>query len=193
MTTAAMPTPFHPQVLSDLLSRTVARDVGLVLGGAAFVGLAAQLSFPIPGSPVPVTGQTFAVLLAGAALGWRRALPSMTLYLLAGMAGFPWFAGHSSGIHAPSLGYIIGFVLAASVVGALAARGGDRTPARTVATMTLGTLLIYAIGMPYLMADLHLGLAAAYRAGMRPFLLGDALKVALAAGLLPATWRQIAR
>ena len=117
----------------------------------------------------------------------------MTLYLLAGMAGFPWFAGHSSGIHAPSLGYIIGFVLAASVVGALAARGGDRTPARTVATMTLGTLLIYAIGMPYLMADLHLGLAAAYRAGMRPFLLGDALKVALAAGLLPATWRQIAR
>lgn len=193
MTTAAMPTPFHPQVLSDLLSRTVARDVGLVLGGAAFVGLAAQLSFPIPGSPVPVTGQTFAVLLAGAALGWRRALPSMTLYLLAGMAGFPWFAAHSSGIHAPSLGYIIGFVLAASVVGALAARGGDRTPARTVATMTLGTLLIYAIGMPYLMADLQLGLAAAYRAGMRPFLIGDALKVALAAGLLPATWRQLAR
>lgn len=180
-------------VLGDLFAGTAARDAALVIGGAAFVGLLAQLSLPVPGTPVPVTGQTFAVLLAGAALGWRRALPSMTLYLLAGMAGLPWFAKASSGFHAPSLGYIIGFILAGSVVGALAGRGGDRTPLRTVLTMALGTLLIYAVGMPYLMADLHLGVAAAYRAGVRPFLLGDALKVVLAAGLLPAAWKLTGR
>jgi biotin transport system substrate-specific component len=178
----------RPLVLSDLVPGALGRDVLLIGGGAALVGLAAQLSLPLPGTPVPVTGQTFAVLLAGAALGWRRALPSMGLYLLAGMAGVPWFAGHSSGVHAPSLGYVIGFVLAGSVVGALAARGGDRTPVRTVLTMVLGTLLIYAVGAPYLMADLHLSATAAWRAGVRPFLVGDALKVLLAAGLLPGAW-----
>lgn len=179
----------RPLVLGDLLPGARLRDLLLIGGGAAFVGLAAQASVALPGTPVPVTGQTFAVLLAGAALGWRRALPSMGLYLLAGMAGVPWFAQHSSGVHAPSLGYVIGFVLAGSVVGALAARGGDRTPPRTVLTMVLGTLLIYAVGAPYLMADLHLSAAAAWRAGVRPFLLGDALKVLLAAGLLPGAWR----
>ncbi len=115
------------------------------------------------------------------------------LYLLAGMTGVPWFARHGSGVHAPSLGYVIGFVLAGSVVGMLAARGGDRTPVRTVLTMVLGTLLIYAVGAPYLMADLHLNAAAAWRAGVRPFLLGDALKVLLAAGLLPGVWRVTGR
>ncbi len=191
---AAVPSPrSRPLVLTDLLAGTIARDVLLVAGGAALVGLAAQLSLPLPGTPVPVTGQTFAVLLAGAALGWRRGLFSMALYLLAGMAGLPWFAQHSSGIHAPSLGYVIGFVLAGSVVGALAARGGDRTPLRTVGTMAVGTGLIYAIGMPYLMADLHLSLGAAWRAGVRPFLVGDAVKVLLAAGLLPGAWRLTGR
>lgn len=82
-------------------------------------------------------------LLAGAALGWRSSLPSMLLYLLAGMAGMPWFAGHGHGIHFPSLGYVIGFVLAGTVVGALAARGGDRTPLRTLGLMVLGDALIY--------------------------------------------------
>lgn len=191
MTTAAVPDrrPARPLVLSDLLPGTLVRDIALVLGGAAFVGLSAQLSIPLPGTPVPVTGQTFAVLLAGAVLGWRRALPSMALYLIAGMAGVPWFASHSSGTGSASLGYVIGFLLAGTVVGTLAARGGDRTPLRTVLTMALGTVLIYAVGVPYLMADLHLGLPSALRLGVRPFLPGDALKVALAAGLLPAAWR----
>ena len=104
-------------VLADLLPRAAtrlgaqARDLALVVGGAALTGLAAQLSVPVPGSPVPVTGQTFAALLVGTALGARRGAASLTLYLLAGAAGLPWFAAGSSGWTMPSLGYVIGFVL----------------------------------------------------------------------------------
>ncbi len=181
----------RPLVLADLIPAARARDAVLVVGGAALVGLAAQVSVPIPGTPVPVTGQTFAVLLVGAALGWRRAAASMLLYLAAGAAGVPWYAGHSSGFGGPSFGYVVGFVLAASVVGFLASRGGDRTPVRTVGTMVVGTLLIYAVGVPWLMASLGVGLATALHLGVTPFLLGDAAKVLLAAGLLPAAWRLV--
>lgn len=180
-------------VLTDLIPGALVRDLALVVGGAAFVGLVAQVSFKVPGSPVPITGQTFGVLLGSAALGWRRAVPSMALYLLAGMAGMPWFAGHASGTSLAALGYIIGFVLAGGVVGALANHGGDRTPIRTAGTMLLGTALVYAIGVPYLMLDAHLGLNAAIREGVRPFWVGDLLKVALAAGLLPGTWALVGR
>lgn len=189
MTSAALPGSARPLVLGDLLPGARVRGAALVLGGAALVGLAAQVSIPLPGTPVPVTGQTFAVLLVGAALGWRRALLSMALYLLAGALGIPWFAEHSSGTGAASLGYVIGFLLAAPVVGALAARGGDRTPLRTVLTMALGTLLIYAVGVPYLAASLDISPVRAFELGLRPFLAGDALKVLLAAGLLPAAWK----
>ncbi|MDQ1711206.1 MAG: biotin transport system substrate-specific component [Frankiaceae bacterium] len=183
----------RPLVLADLVPRHAVRDVTLVVAGAAFVGLAAQVSFHIPGTPVPVTGQTFAVLLAGAALGWWRALLSMALYLLAGAAGLPWYAAHGSGWGGPSFGYVVGFVLAATVVGYLAGRGGDRTPLRTFATMAAGTLLIYAVGVPWLAASLHVGLGKAVALGARPFLGGDALKAAAAAGLLPAAWRLVSR
>ncbi|MGC8628507.1 MAG: biotin transporter BioY [Acidimicrobiales bacterium] len=184
----AVPVARRPMVLTDLIPGALVRDLALVVGGAAFVGLVAQVSFKVPGSPVPITGQTFGVLLGSAALGWRRAVPSMALYLLAGMVGVPWFAGHASGTSLAALGYIIGFVLAGGVVGALANHGGDRTPLRTAGTMLLGTALIYLVGVPYLMIDLHLGLSAAVREGLRPFWVGDLLKVALAAGLLPSAW-----
>lgn len=180
-------------VLADLIPGERVRDAALVLGGAAFVGLAAQLSFHLPGTPVPVSGQTFAVLLAGAALGPARGLLSMALYLLAGGLGLPWYAGHGSGFGGVSFGYVIGFVLAATVVGGLARRGGDRTPLRMAATMVLGTLLIYAVGVPWLAASLHTSLPHAVRLGVRPFLAGDALKVIAAAGLFPLTWRLVNR
>ena len=192
MTTAPLPAR-RPLVLGDLLPGAAERDVALVLAGAAFVGVCAQVSIPLPGTPVPVTGQTFAVLLAGAALGWLLALPAMLLYLVAGAAGLPWFAEGSSGTAAPSLGYVIGFVLAGAAVGALAARGGDRTALRTVLTMTLGTLLIYAVGLPYLVLALDVPLSRGIALGVQPFLLGDALEVLLAAGLLPAAWRLTGR
>jgi biotin transport system substrate-specific component len=183
----------RPAVLGDLVPGRLVRDVALVVGAAVFVGVAAQISIPIPGTPVPVSGQTFAVLLSGAALGLNRAAVSMALYALVGVLGVPWFASGGSGWHFASFGYILGFVLAGAVVGVLAARGGDRSPLRTVATMTLGTLLIYAAGVPWLMAMTHTNLSQAVTMGVRPFLAGDALKVLLAAGLLPGAWRLVRR
>ncbi|MFB9832064.1 biotin transporter BioY [Actinoallomurus acaciae] len=183
----------RPAVLGDLVPGRLVRDVALVLGAAAFVGIAAQISVPVPGTPVPVSGQTFAVLLSGAALGLNRSVISMALYALAGALGVPWFTQGTSGWHFASYGYILGFVLAGAVVGALASRGGDRSPLRTVLTMTLGTVLIYAVGVPWLMAMTHSGFGAALSMGVRPFLIGDALKVLLAAGLLPGAWRLVRR
>ncbi|MEO3754929.1 biotin transporter BioY [Streptomyces sp. B6B3] len=185
-------------VLADLLpaateSRARVRDLALILGGAALTGAAAQLSVPVPGSPVPVTGQTFAALLVGASLGPVRALLSLLLYALAGMAGTPWFAEGTSGYGMPSFGYVIGMTLAAGAVGALARRGGDRTVPRTVATMAVGTAITYAVGVPYLALATGMSAAEAVDAGLVPFLLGDALKAALAMGALPAAWHLLGR
>ncbi|QMU68104.1 biotin transporter BioY [Streptacidiphilus sp. P02-A3a] len=184
-------------VLADLLpastrARAQARDLALVVGGAAITGLAAQISLPVPGSPVPVTGQTLAVLLVGTALGARRGVASLALYLLAGMAGVPWFAAGSSGLGA-TFGYVIGFVAAAALVGALARRGADRGPLRTAGAMVLGNLTIYAFGVSYLAASVHVSLAKAASLGLYPYLVGDALKIALAMGLLPAAWKLVGR
>lgn len=196
MSSTAMPVPLHqrrPLVLADLVPGAAVRDVLLVLGGAAFTGLMAQISIPVAGSPVPVTGQTFAALGVGAVLGWQRGMASLALYLVAGMAGVPWYADGASGLAIPSLGYVIGFVLAAGIVGALAARGWDRSPLLTIATMVVGNLAIYAIGLPYLAWSLGIDLAAAYDIGMKNYLLGDALKILLAAGCLPVAWRLMSR
>ena len=185
--------PAHrPLVLADLLPGTLVRDAVLVIGAAGFVGATAQLSVHLPGTPVPVTGQTLGVLLSGAAIGWRRAGVSLALYLLVGVLGFPWFAGQSSGLSA-SFGYVIGFVAAAALVGALAGRGGDRTPVRMFAGMVAGNVVIYAFGMTYLALDLHLGAGATIREGLRPFLIGDAVKAVIAAVLLPGTWALVHR
>ncbi|MBG0815121.1 biotin transporter BioY [Planomonospora sp. ID82291] len=176
----------QPAVLSDLIPGTWVRDAALVVGAAALTGVAAQLSFPIPGTDVPLTMQTFAVLLSGAALGLPRAFLGMALYLALGQLGVPWFS--PAGGNA-TLGYVVGFVVAASVVGALAGRGGDRTPVRTLGTMALGTLIIYAFGLPWLMVAKDLDLGTAFAGGVLPFLIGDGLKILAAAGLLPAAWR----
>lgn len=181
-------------VLADLLpassaSRARLRDAALVVGGAALTGLAAQLSVPVPGSPVPVTGQTFAALLVGTSLGARRGLASLGLYALAGVAGLPWFAGGASGWSMPSFGYILGMLLASGLVGALARRGGDRTVLRTAGVMLAGSALIYAVGVPYLAVSAHLSAHQALTLGLRPYLVGDAVKAALAMTALPLTWR----
>ncbi|SEL67211.1 biotin transporter BioY [Streptacidiphilus jiangxiensis] len=186
-------------VLADLLpaagttrGRALVRDAALVLGGAAFTGLAAQLSVPVPGSPVPVTGQTLAALLVGTALGARRGVASLALYLVAGIAGVPWLAGGASGMSA-SIGYAVGFVVAGALVGELARRGADRSPLRTAAAMVLGNLAIYAVGVPWLAVALHVSLAQAASLGLYPFLIGDAIKIAFAMGLLPAAWKLVGR
>ncbi|MFG2328650.1 biotin transporter BioY [Streptomyces sp. NPDC048604] len=198
MSTAAAPArSLRPgQVLADLLpspklsaSLGRTRDAVLVLGGAALTGLAAQLSVPVPGSPVPVSGQTFAALLVGTAFGARLGFLSLGLYAVAGMAGVPWFAEGASGTSMPSLGYVLGMMLAATVVGALARRGADRSVLRTAGAMALGSAVVYAVGVPYLALATGMSLSEAVAQGLVPFLIGDALKAALAMGLLPAAWK----
>jgi biotin transport system substrate-specific component len=181
----------RPAVLADAIPASRVGNAALVLGGAAFVGLAAQVSVPLPFTPVPLTGQTFAVLLTGAALGWRRGLVAMLLYLAAGVVGVPWFADGSSGWAAPSFGYVVGFLAAAAVVGRLAGAGADRTPLRTFALMALGSAIIYLVGVPWLAVSLHIGPAKAVALGLTPFLIGDAIKAIVAAGLLPGAWRLV--
>ncbi|CAL9525323.1 Biotin transporter BioY2 [Streptomyces sp. enrichment culture] len=193
MSTAAATPTRTGQVLADLLPASRVRDVALVLGGAALTGLAAQVSVPVPGSPVPVTGQTFAALLVGTSLGARRGFLSIALYALAGMAGVPWFAQGVSGTAAPSLGYVFGMLLAVAAVGALARRGADRSAWRTAGTMVLGEAIIYAVGVPYLALATGMSATAAIAAGLTPFLIGDALKAVLAMGLLPAAWKLAGR
>lgn len=192
MSTAAA-APRTGAVLADLLPATRTRDIALVVGGAVLTGLAAQLSVPVPGSPVPVTGQTFAALLIGASLGARRGFLSLALYALVGMAGVPWFSEGASGAGIATLGYVLGMALAAAAVGALARRGGDRSVLRTAVTMVLGSAIIYAVGVPYLAVSAGLSLSSALSVGLVPFLLGDALKAALAMGALPAVWKLVGR
>ncbi|WAX80049.1 biotin transporter BioY [Streptomyces sp. KMM 9044] len=196
MSTAAAPSAPPRQggtrvglVLADLVPASRVRDVALVAGGAALTGIAAQLAVPVPGSPVPVTGQTFAALLVGTALGARRGLFALALYAMAGAAGVPWFAEGGSGIGMPSFGYVLGMLLAAVVVGSLARRGADRSAWRMAGTMLLGSAVVYSVGVPYLALATGMSASAAVAAGLTPFLVGDALKAALAMGVLPTAWR----
>ncbi len=184
-----------PAVLADVFARSAVRNAVLVVGGAAFVGLSAQVIVPLPFTPVPLTGQTFAVLLTAAALGMWRAIASMSLYAVAGLAGVPWFAGAASafkgGALVASFGYVLGFIAAAGLVGYLAQRGATRTAPRTAGLMILGNVVIYALGTLWLAAALGVSLSAAIGLGVTPFLIGDVLKIALAAGLFPLAWRAV--
>ncbi len=181
----------RPLVLADLVPGTLARDVALVVGAAGLTGIAAQIAVPLPFTPVPLSLQTLTVLLAGATLGPMRGAVAMLLYLVAGMAGIPWFSEQRSGFDFPSFGYILGFVAAAIVVGALARRGADRTVPGTIGLMVIGNLVIYALGVAWLANSLGVGVPRALELGAVPFLIGDALKIVLAAGLLPGAWRLV--
>lgn len=192
MTSAAVPLP----VLADRIPKSVVRDIALVVGVALLTAVMAQVRVPLPFSPVPITGQTFAVLLGAAALGPLRGSLAQGLYVLMGLAGMPVFTGLESGwqyVAGATGGYVVGFVVASLVVGALARRGVDRRPAGTAGAFLVGSAVIYAFGVPWLAsaADLPLGQALWQGAGV--FLIGDAVKAALAAGLLPAAWRLAGR
>jgi biotin transport system substrate-specific component len=180
-----------PRTLADAIPGGLVRNIALVVGGAGFVGVTAQLAVPLPFTPVLLTMQTFSVLLTVAALGSTRGLLSMAVYMLAGMAGVPWFTQHQSGWSFPSFGYVVGFLLAAVVVGKLAEKGADRTPLRAVGLLVLGNLAIYAVGVPGLMLATGMSLPMALALGVAPFLIGDAIKIVLAAALLPATWKLV--
>ena len=180
-------------VLADLVPGSLARDAALIVGGACLTGLAAQVSIHTPLTPVPFTLQTFAVLLTGAVLGPVRGVLSMLLYLLAGVVGVPWYASHGHGWGGPSFGYIIGFVVAAGVVGELSRRGNDRQVLSTIGLMALGSAIVYVFGATWLAADLNLSAQKAIDLGVTPFLVTDALKLAAAGLVLPAAWRLVRR
>ncbi|MCG2784020.1 MAG: biotin transporter BioY [Anaerolineae bacterium] len=166
------------------------RDLLLISAGALLVALLAQVRIPLPFTPVPLTGQTFAVLLVGAALGSRRGLASLSLYSLVGALGLPVFAGGAAGAayaFGPTGGYLLGFMVAAYVTGLLAERGLERSIRTSIVPFLAGTLVIYALGTGWL--AVQFGLEKALALGMLPFLVGDAIKLALAAIALPAAWK----
>jgi biotin transport system substrate-specific component len=182
-----------PGVIADSVARSRAFDVALVAAGSLFIGLSAQVVIHLPNNPVPITGQTFAVLLVAAGTGLWRGIASTLLYAALGLVGVPWFAGASSGYVSATFGYILGFVAAAAIVGWLAQRGWTRSPGRTAAAMVIGDLAIYAIGVPWLKATLGVSWAKAVDLGLQPFLVADLLKAALAAGLFTAAWALVER
>jgi len=176
---------------------TRARHLALILIGTALIALSARISILIPGNPVPFTGQTFGVLLTAGALGYRRGLAASLLYLALGVLGLPVFAKGDHGMTVllgASGGYLIGFVLASGLVGRLAELGWDRNIFGAIGAMLLGSLLIYAVGVPWLAYTAFGGdLAVAFDKGMRTFLLWDAVKLALAAAAFPAAWWFVGR
>jgi len=188
------------------------RHLLMIAVGTLLIILGARISFYLPTDPfVPLTLQTFGVLFGGALLGFRRALVSVTLYLLLGIIGLPVFAldaqtgAYRSGLSTivafggggvalgTTGGYLVGFLLAGGLVGRLAELGWDRRIGGSIAAMLLGSLVIYVIGVPWLMAAANLSLQDGLHYGLWPFLLGDLLKLAVAAGLLPVGWWLVRR
>lgn len=168
-------------------------DAALVVGGSLIVALSAQVAVRLPFSPVPVTGQTLAVLLVGALLGSRRGAASLLAYLAEGLLGLPVFAQGASGLAyavGPTGGYLVGFVAAAFVAGWLAERGWDRRAWTTALAMAIGNAAIYVLGLSWL--AVYVG-QRAVALGLVPYLPGDVLKVAVAAALLPVGWRVIGK
>jgi len=166
----------------------------LVAGASVVTALAAQIAIPLPWSPVPITGQTFAVLLSGAVLGARRAFLAQLLYLTEGVIGLPVFAGGAAGaavLAGPTAGYLMGFPLAAAVTGVLAERGWDRRFFSMLVAMLLGSAAIFACGLiglsRFIPADQLLV------TGLLPFLPGDVVKSSFAALAFPAFWRRFGR
>ncbi len=164
----------------------------LAIGGSAFVAAASQIQVPL--QPVPITMQTFAVLVIGAAYGWRLGAATLALFLAEGAVGLPVFAGFKGGLsilYGPTGGYLFGFVVAAGLVGWLAERGWDRQLLTTAAAMFLGNVVIYVPGLLWLTK--FVGADQVLAAGLTPFLIGDGLKLLLAVAALPLAWMLVRR
>jgi biotin transport system substrate-specific component len=168
-------------------------DAIIVICGSLLVGLSAQIRIYLPFSPVPITGQTFSVLMSGALLGSRRGGLAMLAYLIEGVMGLPVFAAGVglAALFGPTGGYLVGFVPAAYLVGKLAERGWDRRIATTVTAMIAGNMVLHSFGFAWLAVLTNA--RTAFLTGVCPFILGDLLKVALAAAVLPAGWKLLAR
>lgn len=172
------------------LKRHWAGQLALVVAGSLVVALLAQISIPLPFTPVPVTGQTLGVLLVGGALGGWLGGASLLLYLVEGAAGLPVFAPHASGsVFGPTGGYLVGFIIMAVVVGWLAERGWDRSAGKSILAMIAGEMILYAIAVPWL--GVYVGFGRAVALGFVPFAAGDGLKLLLAGAMFPLAWKLV--
>jgi len=182
-------------LIDRVIPRSRVNDVALIFAGALLTAVAAQIAIPM--WPVPITGQTFAVLLVGSVLGASRGAISMIAYFSMGAAGLPVFTGAASGLSfGPTFGYLVGFIAAAAVVGWLANSGWHKKPTGVIGSFVIANSVIYLFGLPWLGFALgNLGLAndllAVMAAGLIPFLIGDAIKMVLAAAALPMAWKYL--
>ena len=182
-------------LIDRVLPRSIATDIALVFGGAVLTAVAAQIAIPM--WPVPITGQTFAVLLVGAVLGASRGALSMITYFSLGAAGLPVFTGAVAGItFGTTFGYLVGFIAAAAVVGWLSQLNWHKRVTGVLASFLIGNAVIYLFGLPWLaFALINLNVASDFSsvvtAGLVPFLIGDAIKMALAAAALPLAWKYL--
>ena len=168
----------------------------LITGGAIFLGALAQIAIPVPGSPVPVTGQTLGVLLLAAAYGANMGAATFALYLLIGFAGAPVFAGHGHGIDrlvGPTGGYLVGMLISSWVLGALAGRKWDQKLFSAISTMFIGDLIIFSFGLIWLHQYTGKDWAWTFGAGLTPFIFGEVLKIAIAGTSFPTVWKFVAR
>jgi biotin transport system substrate-specific component len=169
-----------------------------VLGGSLLIAGLAQISIKLPFTPVPFTGQTLGVLLVGGALGPTLGVASVLLYLVEGAVGLPFFAGGASGLDtlgfaSATAGYLWAFLLASFVVGWLARRGWDRSIGSSIGAMLIGEIIIFSIGVPWLSAAVDLPATKAAEVGLYPFVIGDTIKLLLAAGALPVAWKLLGK
>lgn len=182
-------------LIDRVIPRSFVNDLVLILSGAVLTAVAAQIAIPM--WPVPITGQTFAVLLVGAVLGASRGAISMIAYFSMGAAGLPVFTGMVSGItFGTTFGYLVGFIAAAAVVGWLAQLNWQKKVTGVLASFLIGNSVIYLFGLPWLafaLSNLNLAsdLSAVVAAGLVPFLIGDAIKMVLAAAALPLAWKYL--
>ena len=189
----------HPNVITGVaLPRRAATTIGLMVGFALLTALAAQVRIPLPGTPIAITGQTFAVLLAGAALGSRIGAGSMMLYIALGAIGLPFYAGGQGGLTyatGATFGYLVGFIAAAWLVGHLAEQRKDRSIRTAIPAFIAGSVAVYTLGITWLWATVESTptLSAALSAGLYPFVAGDLIKAVLAGIALPAAWYAVDR
>ncbi len=171
---------------------TVASQISLILTGTVFLAVMAQIAFPIPGSPVPFTGQTLGVLLLGTAYGAGLGFSTIAFYLLMGMAGAPIFSSGTSGIErivGPTGGYLVGMLISSLVLGALAGRKWDQKIKTVIPTMIIGNSIIFAVGLLWLNQYTGQSWSWTFEKGLTPFILGEVLKIAIASTALPAVWK----
>ncbi len=190
-TAASLPARGRSLVLADVLPGARVRDAVLVTGAALLTALLAQVAIPVAGSPVPITGQTLAVVLTAAALGPLRGLSGQALYLVLGAVGLPFYSEAASGwdvVFGATGGYIVGFLPAAYLIGLAARMGQDRRVTRALPLFVLGQLVIFAVGVPWLAVAAGMSAAQAIDAGFTPFIVGGLVKAAIAGVLLPGAW-----